>query len=182
MELGCGHGLPGVQALLDGADEVYFLDLNHEVLASATAPNVSLNCDRETAAKARYFGGDWLNVSDLLAQDLSRSNADNISDEADQCSFVKASLILSSETVYTEQVADQLCELLYRHVAYPDGEALIAAKRFYFGCGGGTEYFKCALQTNDKTRKLTGETVWVAEDGKSNTREIVRVVWQEPGA
>ena len=42
LELGCGHGLPGIAALRRGA-AVAFTDLNVEVLTSATLPNALLN-------------------------------------------------------------------------------------------------------------------------------------------
>lgn len=60
LELGCGHGLPGVLCLLAGA-EVHFQDYNAEVLAQLTAPNVAANLAQLPAGvvrpRARYFAG-----------------------------------------------------------------------------------------------------------------------------
>lgn len=42
-ELGCGHALPGIYCLQQGAAQVALQDLNVEVLAHCTAPNVLLN-------------------------------------------------------------------------------------------------------------------------------------------
>jgi predicted nicotinamide N-methyase len=46
LELGCGHGLPGVFAALAGASEVGFADFNAEVLTHLTAPNLLANLAR----------------------------------------------------------------------------------------------------------------------------------------
>ena len=157
------------------------MDLNHEVLSSATVVNVALNCEPHIAERSRYFGGDWDAVSELLrVRDAKDAEAGDPAGEL----FRQAQLILSSETIYTHHVTMKLCKVLYRHLAYPNGEALIAAKRYYFGTGGSTEVFKQALQTpqehcHGKGKVLCGETVWASEDGKSNTREIVRVRWKD---
>lgn len=62
LELGCGHGLPGVLCLLAGA-EVHFQDYNAAVLTGLTAPNVAANLARlphgALRKRARYFAG-WL--------------------------------------------------------------------------------------------------------------------------
>jgi predicted nicotinamide N-methyase len=61
LELGCGHGLPGVLCLLAGS-EVHFQDYNREVLTSLTAPNVAANLARlprgAVRPRARYFAGE----------------------------------------------------------------------------------------------------------------------------
>jgi hypothetical protein len=76
----------------------------------------------------------------------------------------------------------------------PHGVALVAAKRYYFGCGGGCDYFKqlVATNANDNTNsnstvnsscsstnssRLQCETVRVVDTGVANIREILRVTW-----
>ena len=39
LELGCGIGLPGIFALMSGAECVHFQDYNHEVLNCLTIPS-----------------------------------------------------------------------------------------------------------------------------------------------
>ncbi|GJP38943.1 hypothetical protein CLOM_g23350 [Closterium sp. NIES-68] len=43
LELGCGHGLPGILACLKGAACAHFQDFNPEVLLNLTIPNVHAN-------------------------------------------------------------------------------------------------------------------------------------------
>lgn len=58
IELGCGHGFPGIAALKLGYQQVVFSDLNGEVIESATWPNIYLNC-REQVPRAVCYSGDW---------------------------------------------------------------------------------------------------------------------------
>ena len=52
------------------------------------------------------------------------------------------------------------------------GVALLAAKRFYFGVGGGTRRFMAAAAP---AAGLRCEVLAVVEDGRSNVREVLRV-------
>lgn len=72
LELGCGHGLPGLVLLLGGAI-VHFQDYNAEVLQALTMPNVAANWNRASVSTlssgpppVRYFSGDWLSMPSLL--------------------------------------------------------------------------------------------------------------------
>lgn len=53
LELGCGHGLPGIVCLAKGA-EVVFQDYNEQVLQVATMNNVEINLP---GARAKYYAG-----------------------------------------------------------------------------------------------------------------------------
>lgn len=69
VELGCGHGFPGIAALKTGYQKVLFSDLNAEVIDQATWPNVFLNC-RDTMAGVRCYSGDWDALSATLLNRL----------------------------------------------------------------------------------------------------------------
>merc|ERR1712243_256667 len=57
LELGCGHGLPGILALKLGCESVVFQDLNFEVLKLITACNIGLN---DLLMKSvNLISGDW---------------------------------------------------------------------------------------------------------------------------
>eukprot|EP00850_Spirogloea_muscicola_P000972 SM000003S11217 [mRNA] locus=s3:1644579:1647510:+ [translate_table: standard] len=101
LELGCGHGLPGILACTKGAAVVHFQDFNEEVLLHLTIPNVHVNMASAKAKMAaiagngstvkpswgsteiRYFAGDWadLGVGSLLS---AIPEADTSSDPASQ--------------------------------------------------------------------------------------------------
>lgn len=67
IDLGCGHGLPGISTLQIGFKYVYFSDLNKEVINEATIPNICMNCNTiETSLHAKCYSGDWLSLSKQL--------------------------------------------------------------------------------------------------------------------
>lgn len=85
IELGCGHGFPGVAALKLGCPRVVFSDLNAEVINGVTWPNIFLNA-RDIMNRVECYSGDWDELSSTV---LSGDNG-------------KFDLILSAETLYTE--------------------------------------------------------------------------------
>ena len=84
---------------------------------------------------------------------------------------VQADIILSSECIYREDLFAAHAGVIERSL-YPDGIALIAAKRYYFGCGGGTIEFSEFLSSKTE---LKADLAEVFENGVSNTREILLV-------
>lgn len=65
VELGCGHGFPGIAALKVGYKKVLFSDLNAEVIDQATWPNIFLNC-RDNMSEVKCYSGDWDALSTTL--------------------------------------------------------------------------------------------------------------------
>ncbi|CAN0209859.1 unnamed protein product [Ascophyllum nodosum] len=159
LELGCGHGLPGIMALRQGF-QVCFSDFNSEVIEQVTVPNVRLNVPDRFWDLAEYYSGDWNSLSPLL-------------DERDGGG--RFDLILTAETLYTTAVADKIIEMILRHLGR-DGHALVASKRFYFGTGGSTQYFREQATLDGR---LACVDVSILNDGKSNIREVLRVSWIE---
>ena len=70
LELGCGHGLPGVVAALRGAHSVTWQDYNADVLHSLTAPTAVANLrrggDQAQGCSMRFMSGDWGALHALL--------------------------------------------------------------------------------------------------------------------
>jgi Lysine methyltransferase len=89
LELGCGHGVPGIIAskVLDDITEIVFSDFNSEVLEMTTWPNILLNCTPETLQKVRCIAGDWNLLSTAIG---------------------KFDLILSAETLYSAGSCQQV--------------------------------------------------------------------------
>jgi predicted nicotinamide N-methyase len=166
LELGCGHGLPGVLAALSGASEVAFQDYNEEVLHALTGPNVAANLARTAASASvsadaapqrapptlRFFAGDWGRLMDVLPAGAY-------------------DLILTSDTIYSPATQPRLLRLLARCLR-PGGCALVAAKSYYFGVGGGAADFAAAVAADGA---LSVRTVARFRDGASNVREIMRL-------
>lgn len=70
IELGCGHGVPGLVALKLGYSSVVFSDLNEQVIAEATMPNIFLNffseqhCSDSAIGEVQFFSGDWEHLNE----------------------------------------------------------------------------------------------------------------------
>ena len=167
LELGCGHGVPGIASLMVHKKDVTnttpilctLADYNEEVLKEVTIPNARLNgvCDQCT-----FLAGDW---DDLIAAPSNKS-ALLLEEEFD--------LILSSDTIYNVEDAKKLAKVIHHCLKRKSDEnaiALVAAKRYYFGVGGSTATF---MKLCDDAA-LTCDVVKEIMDGASNVREIIRV-------
>ncbi|KAL7684179.1 putative calcium binding protein [Plasmopara halstedii] len=158
LELGCGHGLPGIHALQRGAQRVVFSDYNKEVLELTTCPNVSKNIS-EYYSKAEFYAGAWSSMSNYMKYIEKQSD--------DQMQF---DLILTAETIYTEEVAIELYETIKRHLRRSkDARALVAAKKYYFGTNGSVQHFVNLVKADNV---LKAEIVWQECNYRSNIREI----------
>lgn len=166
LELGCGHGLPGIFMLKKIPNsKVCFQDLNEEVLRYTTARNVIFNAGREVAeTRTSFVRGDWTSVhfiSKLL--------------EIGKCQSFD--IILAAETLYTKDSSEIMSQLLWRLLTPKTGVGLLASKKYYFGKGleGGTDAFKDHV-TSKWIKKLQADTVMKIEDKKSNIREIIKII------
>jgi hypothetical protein len=100
-----------------------------------------------------YLAGSW----DNLSGSLSPNTFD---------------IILSSECIYREDLFESFTRMILNSIS-SGSVSLVAAKRYYFGCGGGTIGYCEYLSQNYP--ELQVELVHVVEDGMSNTREILSI-------
>ncbi|KFB39817.1 AGAP009532-PA-like protein [Anopheles sinensis] len=156
LDLGCGAGVLGIEAILLGANTVHFQDYNKDVLEKTTMINYDLNCRSEDknesdvpVAAVKFFSGDW------------GSFTENFDEKYD--------LILTSETIYSTQNYGKLLQLFDRKLE-PDGIVYLAAKTYYFGVGGGVRLFEDALATDGR---FQCQTVWKCDIGVK--REILKI-------
>ena len=155
LELGCGRGLPGLWCLKRGAQQVVFSDYDADVLERYTRVDAA-----RVGGQCHFYGGDWRGLPAALRGDGFGTKFD---------------LILSAETAYREDTTHSLVECIAKTLSVK-GEAIVATKRYYFGCGGGV----AALENEvGRVDRLCCEVVWSAEDGRSNVRDILRVFWKK---
>lgn len=132
LELGCGAGLPGITAILKGAESTCFQDYNEEVLMYLTVPNVYLNTSTHpqqvgVLPRCRFYSGDWVNVAKLMV-----SNHD-----------VGFDVILTAETIYCAEHQPTLLQTLKDLISpKPSSLVVLAAKTHYFGVGGSLQMFR----------------------------------------
>jgi len=155
LEIGCGHGLPGIYCLLNGA-HVTFQDYNEEVLYKLTQPNININCngDYEFIEKnSKFISGDWKFVDNILSNE-------------------KFDYILTSDTLYNVSSFSKLHNLIGNHLLPIHGKCYLASKTYYFGVGGGIRKFEELIQLLDILKVTTVKDI---KDGVSNVREIVEI-------
>ena len=158
MDVGCGAGLAGVYALQRWPHcSVIFQDLNEEVLQLVTAWNVVLNCGGvEALSRCRFVAGPWDAVESF---GLPRGEVD---------------LVVTADTLYESASHDSLISLIESALRpNPAGVALVAAKRFYFGCSGSVASFREAVAARGAG---TTRVLQSFADGVSNIRDVVEWV------
>ncbi|CAH8306611.1 unnamed protein product [Eruca vesicaria subsp. sativa] len=171
LELGCGHALPGIYAYLKGADAVHLQDFNAEVLRCLTIPNLNANMSEKSPSdsvgdtEVRFFAGEWSEVHQLLP-------LVNVGETDKKGGY---DVILMAETIYSISAQKSLYELVKRCLAYPDGAVYMAAKKYYFGVGGGTRQF---LSMIEKDGVLASTLVSEVKDGSSNVREVWKLSYK----
>ena len=151
LDLGCGAGLLGIHALLNGAEEVHFQDYNPEVIECLTTANILASCVNRGEChtehniikdgqslfpseyvlgminKCSFFSGDWSEFSRLMhSMELHPPLYD---------------IVLTSETIYSTSSQSKLLDILKQFTS-PNGVILLAAKSHYFGVGGSVLMFK----------------------------------------
>ncbi|CAK8540597.1 unnamed protein product [Lathyrus sativus] len=176
LEVGCGHGLPGIYSLLEGAAVVHFQDFNAEVLQSLTIPNLNANFSEKSqpsssplandAPEVRFFAGDWSEIDKLLLP---------VGTDATQIKDSGYDFILMAETVYAISSLQSLYNLIKKCLIHPHGVVYMAAKKYYFGVGGGSRRFLCVVE---KDGVMTSKLVAEITDGSSNVREVWKLTFK----
>jgi Lysine methyltransferase len=146
LELGCGHGLPGLVCLSKGYT-VHFQDYSTDTIDRVCRKTVLLNFP-DRIDNCTFSSGPW---------NQFKSNE-------------KYDIIICSEGIYSTEHFDALREILKTCLRPETGVAYFAGKKYYFGCGGGTTGFAAYLGD-----VFTSEVVEKFQDGKSNIREILKI-------
>ncbi|KAJ6949144.1 hypothetical protein NC651_003223 [Populus alba x Populus x berolinensis] len=179
LELGCGHGLPGIFAFLEGASAVHFQDFNAEVLRCLTIPNVNANLSEklspstsedassDTEGELRFFAGDWSQVHQCLPH--ANKKEKDLSCSSGRSPHSGYDIVLMAETIYSISAQHNLYGLIKKCLSHPGGVVYMAAKKHYFGVGGGTRQF---LSMVEKDGAMAASLVAEVADGSSNVREV----------
>jgi len=157
LEIGCGHGLPGIYALSRGAI-VHFQDYNPEVITGVTMPNIVLNV-KNYSDRVRLFSGDWGSFHELMSRNPSEFSYD---------------YIITSDTIYNPSYYQKISNIIEHHLN-ANGTAYIASKSYYFGLNGNTRSFIERFEKQTQGGFLISKVKKI-DDGFSNIREILSVI------
>ena len=188
LELGCGHALPSLSVLaslharlnqLAVQDRklkvvIYLQDFNKQIIETITSENVreylsdheSSFVNSNVSLEFKFVYGDWRRIldADLLPADYFN-------------------LILTSETIYNRANYHSLLKLFTRTMSKKSSMVLLAAKTYYFGCGGNSlefvrlaqskEYrFNCSPNLLDLS---TTTTTTMGDDTTTIGKEIIKM-------
>lgn len=181
LELGCGHGLPGLYFLLKKAF-VLFQDFNKEVLEKITLEYIlqlENNYGLNLLQKSAFVDGDWKNLGEKIDsvelffygnnEDSSKKNF--FKNDANGNSVKKFDIIVSADTLYNMENYDSLYQSIVKNLNNP-GICFIASKKYYFGVGGGTSQF---IEYVKAKGEFDIKCVQEINDGISNMRQILEM-------
>ena len=174
MELGCGHGLPGMAALACGALDVSFHDYNHEVIQTCLLRNLcatfSDNLKKVAISRRKHLvtydpravvragSGDWGSLSPA---------------EPESAEPVLFDVILGADVTFDDASTEQFILCIAR-LLRPGGTAFIGTKRYYFGTGGGVGAIEAAVGRLSQYLRL-GLNVATHTVGDGMHRHIIAV-------
>ncbi|KAK6255249.1 hypothetical protein QUC31_016914 [Theobroma cacao] len=177
LELGCGHGLPGIFACLEGAAVVHFQDFNAEVLRCLTIPNINANLSEKSqpdpSGEVRFFAGDWGEIHQLLPH--AHESEMNLNSSSEHGQATGYDVILMAETIYSIPAQRNLYRLIKKCMSHPHGVVFMAGKKHYFGVGGGTRQFLSMLE---KDGVMAASLITEVADGSSNVREVWKLSYK----
>ncbi len=154
LELGCGHGLPGIYLLLKGGN-VTFQDFNKEVLDMITKGYLNQLKEKfnlDLFNKSSFENGDWGNFK----------------------SDKKYNIIISCDTLYNTDNYEKIYNILKNYLN-KNGKAIFATKKFYFGVGGSSSEFIYFIREKGE---FEVNKIKEINDGISNIRLIVEIKWK----
>eukprot|EP01016_Furgasonia_blochmanni_P001911 TRINITY_DN10758_c0_g1_i1.p1 TRINITY_DN10758_c0_g1~~TRINITY_DN10758_c0_g1_i1.p1 ORF type:complete len:370 (+),score=59.01 TRINITY_DN10758_c0_g1_i1:60-1112(+) len=171
IDLGCGHGLLGIFALMQGASFVVFQDFNKEVLKLCVELNLHANEIPLDVTRIGFISGDWsTNRESFLALKQTVAAASGVA--LMDTSTNMFDYVLTSEVLYNPENYGKLADVMGCFLKPSSGIGLIGSKVYYFGCGGSVEDFKVFMQTN-KGEVYKVWTVKEIVDKRSYRREIL---------
>jgi len=161
LDLGCGAGIIGILALVNGSSQVYFQDYNEEIIEYITIPNTYLNSeDSKIPTKCKFYSGDWNSFLTFTESDFSSENN-------------KFDYIFTSETIYNPLNYKKLHNI-FKKTLNQNGIVYLAAKTHYFGVGGGIRQFEDFLK---KENLFDFSVCWKCSEGLH--REILQITFKK---
>jgi predicted nicotinamide N-methyase len=145
LELGAGAALPSLVAARRGAAALDLADYNPSVLECLTAVNVrEATAGRGRACAVRFWAGDWRGLAGVLlvGRDAAAAAAAAAATAAGTApsspSTPPWALIFAAEVTYAPESLAPFLDCLAKCLHAGGALALVAAKRYYFGVGGGS--------------------------------------------
>lgn len=175
LEVGCGTAIPSAALLLGALERpingeshlesvtIMVQDYNFEVLQYATIPNLLLTWYMWSQSSKQGNASQWVDegdldynpqlkdmfLADLQARSIQIKLFSGAWSDALKILVGEVDTLVASETIYSPATLTTFIDML----ALARGECFVAAKRVYFGVGGGIEEFHRLLPRQDYESK-----------------------------
>ena len=174
LEIGCGHGLPGLYFLLRES-YVLFQDFNKEILEKITLDyiiQINNGYKLDLTKNSAFIDGDWKDLTSRLNNlDFFTYGNGNKESFFKENNSKKFDIIVSADTLYNVENYDSLYKNIISNLNNP-GICFISSKKYYFGVGGGTSQF---IDYVTQKNELDISCVHEINDGMSNIRQILEL-------
>ncbi|KAM3175859.1 hypothetical protein ACTXT7_007671 [Hymenolepis weldensis] len=120
LDLGCGAGLLGIHALINGAKFALFQEFNQCVIKAWTINNVKIQSSIRSN-QTDFWSGDWEDLADIWSSQERQFD-----------------IILTTETIYRSELYPKLFRV-FESVSAPGCQIYIAGKLIYYGNDGTFE-------------------------------------------
>lgn len=170
LEVGCGHGLPGLYFLLKGS-LVLYQDFNSEVLDKIICGYVNQifkNYNIDLSNNVGFINGDWKEFIPKLSNGDFYTKSPELKNILSSCKY---DIIISADTLYNIENYESFYEIIKNKLNNP-GICFISSKKFYFGVGGGTSQF---IDFVNNKNEFAVKVVKEINDGMSNIRQILEL-------
>lgn len=181
LDLGCGSGLVGIYAHVScGAALVDFHDFNQSVLEFYTLPNWIMNFEVATQSSSCAEKNEFEVSLDAFQKAFDYANF-IYGDWDDFCCASyeqKYDAIFTCETIYSPQSYPKIANVLRKYLKNiaDKGVCYLAAKKYYFGCGGSPYEFILYLNATFPG-EFDSECVFTSEDGVSRQIWAIYRLW-----
>jgi SAM-dependent methyltransferase len=170
LELGCGHGLPGIYFLLRNS-YVMFQDFNEEIIDKITVEYINqINNSKNINLfdKVGMISGDWAEFKERSIQEKFTTFTN---DSKEVFNNTKYDLIISADTLYNASNYESFYRIIKENLNKP-GICFLCSKKFYFGVGGGTSQF---IEYVESQGDFEIKVIKEINDGMSNIRQILEI-------
>ncbi|GAW79923.1 hypothetical protein, conserved [Plasmodium gonderi] len=174
LELGCGHGLVGIKALLDEGN-VIFQELNKEVINDVLLPNIRKNLNikmkKKKLKKKSYMK---IRAPNFKCAVINKS-WNKLNKQIQKKKLNPFDFILGNEILYRKENYYNILSILKENLGI-NGKAYLGTKSYYFGFedGAGTNSFLDYVN-NNKDFHFVARVVHTNSNKSVYSRDIIEV-------
>ncbi|SCM07414.1 conserved Plasmodium protein, unknown function [Plasmodium chabaudi adami] len=173
LELGCAHGLVGINALQNEAS-VVFQELNKRVINDVLLPNISINLDiklKKKKLKKKYMK---ISKKDIKCFIINKP-WNKLNKKLKTKELMPFDYIIGNEILYRKENYSSIVKIIKSNLK-PNGKVYIGTKSYYFGFedGAGSISFLEYIN-NNKDFNLVAKIVHTSTGKSIYSKDIIEI-------